>query len=233
MCTAGEWRCSIKLRIEYDQQQHRLLEVQELPFCTVKTARKDQLHVFVSAAQKALLNPAVSHSVYAQAASAALETMAVPDITSETAASEADAAHGLDHLQLTDRLSTASPSDILTASNVLKFSRNVVVLEISGANVDLTLIDLPGIIQSDQGGDDNVELVQQLVREYMKQERAIIVAVITCKDDIENQVIPLHQRLAKHASEAPDSRPELPCSFERHTICCHSQSAWGPTAYIQ
>ena len=75
------------------------------------------------------------------------------------------------------------------SSDKLKFTRNVIVLEITGADVDLALIDLPGIIQSEQGDDgSNVELVKQLVEQYIRSPRSIIVATITCKDDIDNQV---------------------------------------------
>jgi hypothetical protein len=59
----------------------------------------------------------------------------------------------------------------------------------AGADVDLALIDLPGIIQTEQADNgSNVELVQQLVKHYISSSRAIIVATITCKDDIDNQV---------------------------------------------
>jgi hypothetical protein len=60
----------------------------------------------------------------------------------------------------------------------------------AGAGVGLALIDLPGIIQTEQADNgSNVELVQQLVKHYISSSRAIIVATtITCKDDIDNQV---------------------------------------------
>jgi hypothetical protein len=55
--------------------------------------------------------------------------------------------------------------------------------------VDLALINLPGIIQTEQAEHgSNVELVQALVRHYIASSRSIIVATITCKDDIDNQV---------------------------------------------
>ena len=135
----------------------------------------------------------------------------------------------------------------------LKFTKNVVVVEIRGAPVNLTLIDLPGIIQSTGGGggggvragsdlpdvacvhgkassaiasclcvlssaalslllfpfpfhncylgpvcvctaandEDSTnypDLIKGLVSSYIKRERTIIVATISCKDDINNQV---------------------------------------------
>ncbi|KAI9349478.1 P-loop containing nucleoside triphosphate hydrolase protein [Zopfochytrium polystomum] len=76
-------------------------------------------------------------------------------------------------------------------SNELSFSRNVVCLEIFGAAVNLSLIDLPGIIRSVDRSEDApyIDMIQDLVLSYIRQERSIIVGVITCKDEIENQAI--------------------------------------------
>jgi hypothetical protein len=63
------------------------------------------------------------------------------------------------------------------------FSRNVIVLEISGADVtDLTLVDLPGIIQNVSKGEDknNIQLVEELVKSYIKKD-CLILLVITMK----------------------------------------------------
>lgn len=86
--------------------------------------------------------------------------------------------------------STAAARDKEAASNELKFIKNVVCLDIRGAGVNLTLIDLPGIIRSVDKREDTqyIDLVQDLVRFYISKERAIIVATITCKDEIDNQV---------------------------------------------
>ncbi|KAJ1566060.1 hypothetical protein HK405_011020, partial [Cladochytrium tenue] len=74
----------------------------------------------------------------------------------------------------------------------LKFSRNVVCVDVAGAAVDLTLVDLPGIVRSVDRLTDAayIDVVLDLVRSYISNERAIIVAVLTCKDDLENQVDP-------------------------------------------
>lgn len=123
--------------------------------------QKDQLHFYVSAAQRALLNPDTPSDIFAREA--------------DTAASNSS--------------SSADSNGIVEQEDALKFTRNVVVLEITGADVDLSLIDLPGIIQTEQGDDgSNVELVKALVQQYISSDRAIIVATITCKDDIDNQV---------------------------------------------
>ncbi|KAJ3251282.1 hypothetical protein HK103_002552 [Boothiomyces macroporosus] len=75
--------------------------------------------------------------------------------------------------------------------NELMFSQNVVCVEITGAKVDLTLIDLPGIIQSVGPKQEKrmIGLVNDLVNFYIAKQRSIILAVITCKDEIENQAI--------------------------------------------
>lgn len=86
----------------------------------------------------------------------------------------------------------APPPDMAAAgpNEQLKFTRNVVVLEIRGAPVNLTLIDLPGIIQNVERPQDRPyrELVTSLVHEYIMRDNAIIVATISCKEDIETQV---------------------------------------------
>jgi hypothetical protein len=75
--------------------------------------------------------------------------------------------------------------------NEIQFTRNVVCVEISGTDLDLTLIDLPGIIQSVGENEDirMIKMITDLVHFYIKKERALILAVITCKDEIENQAI--------------------------------------------
>lgn len=71
----------------------------------------------------------------------------------------------------------------LGSTKQLAFSRNVVVLEITGPNVtDLTLVDLPGIIQSVGHGEDknNIQLVENLVKSYISKD-CLILLVITMK----------------------------------------------------
>lgn len=73
----------------------------------------------------------------------------------------------------------------------LLFTGNVVCLDITGADIDLTLIDLPGIIQSVGPHEDSrvIGMIESIVKSYISKERAIVLAVISCKDEIENQVI--------------------------------------------
>lgn len=73
----------------------------------------------------------------------------------------------------------------LGSTKQLAFSRNVACLEISGPNVtDLTLIDLPGIIQNVGKGEDktNIQLVEDLVTHYISKD-CLILLVITMKGE--------------------------------------------------
>ncbi|CAG8503439.1 7611_t:CDS:2 [Diversispora eburnea] len=87
-------------------------------------------------------------------------------------------------------------------TNELKFTKNVVCLEIKGKNVpNLSLIDLPGIIHHTEKAEDRkfIDLIKELVKEYIKKEQSIIIATITCRDEIDNQAI---VTLAKEADPA-------------------------------
>jgi hypothetical protein len=68
----------------------------------------------------------------------------------------------------------------------LAFSRNVIVLEIAGPTVtDLTLVDLPGIIQNVGKNEDpnNIVLVEELVKSYIAKD-CLILLVITMKGTV-------------------------------------------------
>jgi GTPase SAR1 family protein len=75
--------------------------------------------------------------------------------------------------------------------NELLFSPNVVCIKVEGAYVDLTLIDLPGIIQSisSLNNQNLIGMVEYTIKHYISKPNALIVAVISCKDEIENQAI--------------------------------------------
>ncbi|RIB19650.1 P-loop containing nucleoside triphosphate hydrolase protein [Gigaspora rosea] len=61
--------------------------------------------------------------------------------------------------------------------NSLKFTKNIVCIEIKGSDVpNLSLIDLPGIIR-------------KRACEYIKDDKSIIIVTISCKDEIDNQAI--------------------------------------------
>jgi GTPase SAR1 family protein len=60
------------------------------------------------------------------------------------------------------------------------FSRNTVVMEITGADVDVTFIDLPGII-SNTKEDHFIDLIKNLVDSYVSQEECLILVAISMK----------------------------------------------------
>lgn len=73
------------------------------------------------------------------------------------------------------------------------FSRDVLRVEISGPNEDhLTLIDVPGMFENETPGvttKDDIELVKNMVKDYIKESRTIILAVVPCTGDIATQKI--------------------------------------------
>ena len=72
------------------------------------------------------------------------------------------------------------------------FSKDILRIEILGpSQPQLTLVDLPGLIHSESKSltTQDVELVTELVKSYMKNPRSIILAVITAKNDFSNQII--------------------------------------------
>ncbi|RYP32724.1 hypothetical protein DL767_005058 [Monosporascus sp. MG133] len=72
------------------------------------------------------------------------------------------------------------------------FAKDILRIEITGPDrPHLTIVDLPGLIHSatkHQSGSD-VELIRQVVQDYMKQPRCIILAVVSAKNDFANQVV--------------------------------------------
>jgi GTP-binding protein EngB required for normal cell division len=72
------------------------------------------------------------------------------------------------------------------------FSSDILRVELSGPDhPNLTLVDLPGLYQagSKSQSDADAEVVTSLVSSYMKNERSIILAVVSAKNDFNNQVI--------------------------------------------
>ncbi|KAJ3104555.1 hypothetical protein HDU97_009067 [Phlyctochytrium planicorne] len=152
-----EWRCSVKLRMEFDSTGVALKGPKEIMFVE-EIKNPDDVELAVRRAQKALLNPSSDPLKYLTAV-------------------------------FDDR--TIAARDNEAKSNELKFTKNVVCVDIRGAGVNLTLIDLPGIIRSVDRKEDVafIEMIQDLVKKYISNDRAIIVGTITCKDEIDNQAI--------------------------------------------
>src|SRR5262245_1763379 len=68
------------------------------------------------------------------------------------------------------------------------FFEDVLQIKYSGPDLpSLTIVDLPGLIQSQLEGQRAVKTVRELVQGYMANERSIILAVVSARNDIENQ----------------------------------------------
>ena len=74
------------------------------------------------------------------------------------------------------------------------FSKDILKIEVCGpSQPQLTLVDLPGLIHShieaEQQTPEDVTLVTELVSDYLKSPRSIILAIVSAKYDINVQVI--------------------------------------------
>lgn len=77
------------------------------------------------------------------------------------------------------------------------FSSDILRLELSGPEQPhLTLVDLPGLFQagSRTQSDADSETVRSLVLSYMRSPRSIILAVVSAKNDFNNQAITKYSR---------------------------------------
>jgi GTPase SAR1 family protein len=78
------------------------------------------------------------------------------------------------------------------SDNKKTFSKDVLRVEFWGpTQPQLTLVDLPGLIHSETRGQtkDDIKLVNDLVTSYLKSPASIILAIISARYDINNQVI--------------------------------------------
>ena len=94
--------------------------------------------------------------------------------------------------QVTDLVTRAQTKILQKQNTRLKFSRNVITVEVYAADIiNLTVIDMPGLIFAIEKEEDTlyIELVSNLVRDTLRKPNTLIAAVISCKDDMENQII--------------------------------------------
>ncbi|KAH1404473.1 hypothetical protein KXX22_001913 [Aspergillus fumigatus] len=77
-------------------------------------------------------------------------------------------------------------------TNAKSFSNDLLRVEVSGPDrPHLTIVDLPGLIHSEtkQQSAADVELVHDVVKSYMEELRSIILAVVSAKNDVPNQIV--------------------------------------------
>ncbi|KAJ9607880.1 hypothetical protein H2200_007959 [Cladophialophora chaetospira] len=78
------------------------------------------------------------------------------------------------------------------------FSKDTLRVEMSGpAQPHLTLIDLPGLYHagSEQQSKEDAAAIHELVQTYMRKERSIILAVVSAKNDYNNQIVTEYARV--------------------------------------
>ncbi|KAF2848777.1 hypothetical protein T440DRAFT_453676 [Plenodomus tracheiphilus IPT5] len=105
-----------------------------------------------------------------------------------------------DFSQLPDVIEEATKAmglGVVGGINSRAFSRDVLSVEITGpTRPQLTLVDLPGLIHATNKAqtETDKDLILNLVKEYMKNPRTIILAVVSAKNDYANQIILDHCR---------------------------------------
>jgi GTP-binding protein EngB required for normal cell division len=99
-------------------------------------------------------------------------------------------------LQLDEVIESAKAAMGIDDNNKV-FSSDILRLELSGPEQPhLTLVDLPGLFQagSRTQSDEDSDTVKSLVLSYMRSPRSIILAVVSAKNDFNNQAITKYSR---------------------------------------
>ena len=81
------------------------------------------------------------------------------------------------------------------------FSKDLLRVEVCGpTRPHLTIVDLPGLIHTEtkHQSQSDINLIRELVQGYMEEPRSIILAVVSAKNDIANQLV---LSLARHADK--------------------------------
>ncbi|KAH8911372.1 interferon-induced GTP-binding protein Mx2 [Coniochaeta sp. PMI_546] len=84
-------------------------------------------------------------------------------------------------------------NDETSNGDLSTFSEDILKVEICGPDqIHLTVIDVPGIFRTATPGlttEEDIELIRMMVKNYMKDPRTIILAVVPCNVDIATQEI--------------------------------------------
>jgi hypothetical protein len=124
----ANWYCQIKLRREYSKDNKQLDSApKEQAFAALNQDRKEHLHHYITAAQRALLNPDTPHDTFVRIADLAVAKEEA-DSKLQAAAGGGNGAAGSSNGSGSKAAGTATAA----ATDELQFTRNVVVLEITG-----------------------------------------------------------------------------------------------------
>jgi hypothetical protein len=91
-----------------------------------------------------------------------------------------------------DEATEAMDLGVVGGADSRAFSRDVLSVQIDGPDrPQLTLVDLPGLIHSSNRSQTEADkdLILNLVKEYIHNPRTIILAVVSAKNDMANQII--------------------------------------------
>jgi GTPase SAR1 family protein len=89
-------------------------------------------------------------------------------------------------------METANQLMGITAGTSGAYSDDVLRLEITGPDQPhLTIVDLPGLIHSQNKAqtEDDVNKIRRMIRTYMENQRSIILAIVSAKNDLANQAV--------------------------------------------
>ncbi|KAF1999016.1 hypothetical protein P154DRAFT_577402 [Amniculicola lignicola CBS 123094] len=86
--------------------------------------------------------------------------------------------------------STRTETPLESTVGSKSFTDDVLILEIHSSDVfDITLVDLPGLIQNDHDGKNTAQFVEHLNKQWISKENAIILAIINAENVEDNQRI--------------------------------------------
>nr|BAF46281.1 dynamin related protein [Chlamydomonas reinhardtii] len=199
------WQCRIKVVRNFNSTGKPLApgEAHEKLFCTVT----DKAHITacISAAQAVLLNPTVVGDSVAGGAERFVPLLSAAE-PGGRAPEPSSAMRGLGD----------------AAGYELQFTANKVVLEIVGAEADLTIIDLPGIIHSHPKDPSLIDVVKSLVKCYLAPAHHIIVMTLPAGMDAETQAI---LQFAREAD--PEGRRSIGIITKPDKIGPDERTEWG------
>ena len=103
------------------------------------------------------------------------------------------------------------------------YSKDVLKLEVRGSTLQLTLVDIPGLIQSDNRQGEDARMVEEINDRWISNKRSIILAVISANDDLQNQGV-------LHKAKTVDPKGQRTFSIITRPDTEHLESHWVDTA---